>query len=271
MSAPLPTSAAFSALLAQPESLHPALWRASQLAQAGGECVDTGYPALSAQLPGGGWPRGAMVELLPERAGVGEIRLLRPALQQGGSGRIVLLQPPWVPQAAAFDALGLPARRLLWLRSTCRSDTLWAAEQVLGSGACSALLLWQSDLRNDALRRLHLAAQSSNSLFFLLRPPVVAQDASPAPLRLALKTMAALPRAAADLPLLRIDILKRRGPHLSHPLFVHLQACPGAFYRHVSVDRNTSAATATGSVLPASRHSAATSDGGQRRLAKVAS
>eukprot|EP01034_Spumella_vulgaris_P043588 gene43588-54149_t len=41
--------------LAAPESLHPSLWLASQLAHSATRCVDTGYAALSAQLPGGGW------------------------------------------------------------------------------------------------------------------------------------------------------------------------------------------------------------------------
>lgn len=51
-----------SAALA-PESIHPALWRASQLARNTTRTVDTGYPALSAELPGGGWPTGTLVEL----------------------------------------------------------------------------------------------------------------------------------------------------------------------------------------------------------------
>ncbi|GAB7546367.1 hypothetical protein CS8_060520 [Cupriavidus sp. 8B] len=31
-------------------------------------------------------------------------------------------------------------------------------------------LLWQAHIRNDALRRLHLAAQSGETLFYLMRP-----------------------------------------------------------------------------------------------------
>jgi protein ImuA len=43
-------------------------------------CVDTGHAALSAQLPGGGWPAGVLVDLLLQQPGIGEMRLLRPAL-----------------------------------------------------------------------------------------------------------------------------------------------------------------------------------------------
>ncbi|MGV4712386.1 translesion DNA synthesis-associated protein ImuA, partial [Burkholderia pseudomallei] len=46
------------------ESLHPSLWRGSQLARGGPRTVDTGYAALSVELPGGGWPLGGLVELL---------------------------------------------------------------------------------------------------------------------------------------------------------------------------------------------------------------
>jgi len=66
--------------LPSPEAIHPSLWRASQLARGRGRVVDTGYPALSAELPGGGWPVGALVDLLVQQPGVGELRLLRPAL-----------------------------------------------------------------------------------------------------------------------------------------------------------------------------------------------
>ena len=49
-------------------------------------------------------------------------------------------------------------------------DALWAAEQILRSGCCGALLLWQQHVRSEALRRLHLAAQSGETLFCLMRP-----------------------------------------------------------------------------------------------------
>ena len=124
-----------------PESLHPSLWRASQLAHSSARCVDTGYPALSSQLPGGGWPTGTLIDLLLPQPGIGELRLLRPALQAAAGRRIVLLQPPHAPQALALAALGLPPSQLVWIRSPRSADTLWAAEQVLRSGSCGALLL----------------------------------------------------------------------------------------------------------------------------------
>ena len=57
---------------------HPALWRAGDAGAAG--TVPTGFHALDARLPGGGWPLATLIELLVPAAGVGEVRLLLPAL-----------------------------------------------------------------------------------------------------------------------------------------------------------------------------------------------
>lgn len=212
--------------IAAPEALHPSLWRASQLAQADTRCVDTGHPALSAQLPGGGWPTGTLVDLLVQQPGIGEIRLLKPALARVAERRIVLLAPPHAPQALALAALGLAPSQLVWIRASRSADALWAAEQVLKSGSCGALLFWQQHARGESLRRLHLAAQSGETLFFLFRPLAAAQDASPAPLRLALR-----PAAGG----IDIGFVKRRGPQRDAPLFLPLT--PSLLQRHATLDR----------------------------------
>ena len=209
-----------------PEELHPSLWLASQLARANTRCVDTGHPVLSKQLPGGGWPTGTLVDLLLQQPGIGEMRLLRPALQACAERRIVLLQPPHPPQALALAALGLPPSQLVWLRSTRTNDALWAAEQVLRSGSCGALLFWASHVRSESLRRLHLAAQCGETLFFMMRPLAAAQDSSPAPLRLSLR-----PAAGG----LDVGFVKRRGPQRDAPLFLPLT--PTLLQRHALVDR----------------------------------
>jgi protein ImuA len=163
-----------SSIFAAPEALHPSLWRASQLAHADTRCIDTGHATLSGQLPGGGWPGGTLVDLLLQQPGIGEMRLLRPALAACAARRIVLLQPPHPPQALALAALGLDPSQLLWLRSTRSADALWAAEQVLRSGSCGALLFWANHVRSDSLRRLHLAAQGGETLFAARRAAVPA-------------------------------------------------------------------------------------------------
>jgi protein ImuA len=199
------------------EALHPSLWRASQLARSHTRCIDTGHPSLSNQLPGGGWPVGTMVDLLVQQAGIGEMRLLAPVLAQVAKRQIAILQPPHAPQALALAAMGIPPSAALWLRADRTADALWAAEQVLRSGSCGALLFWQTQIRSDSLRRLHLAAQSGETLFFMMRPMAAAQDASPAPLRLGLR-----PQAGG----IQIEFVKRRGPQRDEPLFLPMHIGP---------------------------------------------
>ena len=196
-----------------PEDLHPALWRASQLAQATGRCVSTGHTVLSNQLVGKGWPTGALIDLLIQQAGVKEIRLLAPALRAVADRKIVMLQPPHSPQIIGLAGLGITPSTLLWIKSESGPDALWAAEQILRSGSCGALLFWAKHIRPESLRRLHLAAQAGETLFFLLRPLAAAQDACPAPLRLSL-------RAAAGG--IEIMFVKRQGPQRDEPLFLPL-------------------------------------------------
>jgi len=196
---------------AELEALHPSLWRASQLGRSVTQCVDTGHPSLSNLLPGGGWPTGALVDLLVQQPGIGEVRLLAPALAKASSRKIVLLQPPHAPQVIALAAMGVPPAAALWLRADRTADALWAAEQVLRSGSCGALLFWQSQIRNESLRRLHLAAQAGDTLFFMMRPLTAAQDPSPAPLRLGLR-----PKAGG----LEIEFVKRQGPRRDEALFL---------------------------------------------------
>ncbi|MDC8759227.1 translesion DNA synthesis-associated protein ImuA [Janthinobacterium fluminis] len=223
-----------------PETLHPSLWLASQLAHSAARCVDTGFAALSAQLPGGGWPTGALVDLLLQQPGSGEMRLLGPALARLPKLPIVLLQPPHPPQALALAALGLAPSQLIWLRSGGSGDALWAAENVLRSGSCAALLFWHNHARGDALRRLHLAAQGGDTLFCMLRPLASAQDASPAPLRLSLR-----PAAGG----IDIGFVKRRGPQRDAPLFLPLTPS-SVLQRHASLDRPLLAPASARSVLP---------------------
>ncbi len=212
-----------------PEALHPSLWRASQLAQARGPVVETGYPALSAELPGGGWPVGALIDLLGE-PGCGELRLLRPALGALGRRPVALVQPPYLPNAPGLAYLGVPLERVLWLRPAKAPDALWAAEQILRAGTCGALLVWLQHVQTAALRRLHLAAQSTETLLFALRPLQAAQDASPAALRLAL-------RSAADG--LSVEIVKRRGPPAAAPVPVPLHPSPVLLSRHARLSRRS--------------------------------
>lgn len=221
------------------EEIHPSLWRASQLARGRGRVVDTGYPALSAELPGGGWPLGALVDLLVQQPGVGELRLLRPALSGAGNRPIALVQPPHTPDGLGLSYIGLAIDQVLRIKTPTSADALWSAEQILRAGSCSALVFWAQYAQSSSLRRLHLAAQSSETLFVMVRPLAAAQDASPALLRLAL-------RPSADG--LSIDIVKRRGPARAESLSIPLQPTPVLFSRHARLSRRPLAEVAARSV-----------------------
>jgi len=192
------------------EHLHPALWRAHQLGR-GREAVQaSGYAALDAELPGGGWPQRAITELLLSGPGWGEIRLLAPVLARvGAAGRgVLLLGPPAEPCAEGLAQLGLDLSRCVVIRG---DDLLWPLEQALRSGQVGAVVAWTpASLKGEALRRLQLAAQSHEGPAFVVRATTVAAQPSPAPLRLAI--------AGAGPDALAVRILKRRGPALEQPV-----------------------------------------------------
>jgi cell division inhibitor SulA/protein ImuA len=195
---------------------HPALWRGGGAGAP--ETVSTGFRALDARLPGGGWPLATLVELLVPAAEVGEIRLLLPALRSlTAAGReprwVAWLAPPHLPYAPALADAGLDPARMLVVRPRAGIDRLWAMEQALRSGACAAVLGWAGDARDPMLRRLKLAAEEGGTPAFLLRPAAHRCEATPAALRLAL--------AARDYGL-DVEVLKSRfGPAHIERLPVH--------------------------------------------------
>jgi cell division inhibitor SulA/protein ImuA len=164
---------------------HPALWRGRSAAQVA--TWPTGFPALDTGLPGGGWPRAGLVEILTPRLGVGELHLLIPVLSRLAkltpARWIAWIAPPFEPFAPALAARGVALERQLIVRT---GAPLWAMEQALGSGACEAALAWvQGQARPRSLRRLQLATARGRTLGFVFRSAAAARETSPAELRLA--------------------------------------------------------------------------------------
>jgi len=188
---------------------HP-VWRGGALSSSA-PATPTGFDALDRELPGGGWPGGALTEFLVHRAGIGELQLVLPALAalSWAGKRIVWLAPPHLPYAPALAAGGIDLAQLVLVRPPGRRDALWAAEQVLRSASCHALVAWLPRARYEELRRLAVAAETSRAWVALFRPPEAAHDASPAALRMLLE-----PSANA----LSLRILKRRGASAAAPL-----------------------------------------------------
>jgi len=192
---------------------HPGIWRGNQRAQTAEDALPTGFAALDELLPGGGWPRGALTEVLLSRQGIGELRLLMPTLARlsEADGWLAWVAPPYVPYAAALAAVDVKLERLVVVKPQSEADAWWTAEQALRSGACGALLAWLRAADERRMRRLQLAAETGQTWGVLFRHARAAQDRSPAALRLLLE-----PSANG----LAIYILKRRGGPVSKPVFV---------------------------------------------------
>lgn len=161
------------------------VWPAGQGARHVDMGQPTGHAALDAVLPSGGWPPRALTELLLPADGVGEISLLFPALARitAAGGRVVLIAPPCIPYAPAWQAAGVRLDVLDVVAAT-QDEALWAFEQCLRSGACAAVLGWPETGDARLMRRLQVAADSGDCHAFALRDRRHAANASPAALRL---------------------------------------------------------------------------------------
>ncbi|MDA7417290.1 translesion DNA synthesis-associated protein ImuA [Xenophilus arseniciresistens] len=203
------------------------IWRADELDGSSEAACSTGHAALDAELPGGGWPLGALTELLQSEPTQPLWPLLLPALAltvaQRPSARVVLVAPPLPPFGPALAAGGLPSAALLCVQAQAAAERLWASEQALRCADVGAVLVWLPQSRVADLRRLQLAAARQGGLLFALRPSSQAQQASPARLRLAMELLP----APADAPaLMSLQLLKRRGPPAVRPVQVPAQPLP---------------------------------------------
>ncbi|MBC7944550.1 MAG: translesion DNA synthesis-associated protein ImuA [Burkholderiales bacterium] len=181
----------------------PDIWSGDSLAQPE-DGIASGFPELDAALPGGGWPRGGFSELILERQGIGELRLVLPAL--AGLSRenreVIFVSPPHIPYAPALVQHGIALSRFLWIRVYDPKDKLWAAEQALRSGSCGAVLCWLPTLTERIARRLQSAAEAGKTWGVQFTAADRAADACPAPLRMRL--------SSADRKL-QVRVIKRRG------------------------------------------------------------
>jgi hypothetical protein len=202
---------------------HPSVWRGRSRAPL--ETLPTGFAALDAGLPGGGWPRHGLIEVLTPHPGVGELYLLLPvlaALSRLTPARwCTWVSPPHEPFAPALEAHGVALERMLIVRTHLAATAaktfqrrrsggvhmgLWALEQALRSGACEVALAWLPRVSPRAIRRLQLAAEQGRALGVLYRSQRFAAEASPAMLRIVLEPLAGETSRGA-----RVTLLKSRG------------------------------------------------------------
>lgn len=177
------------------------LWRAKEWQQTKIAALSTGYSALDNLLPGNGWPLGAITEILYEKRGIGELRLVLPALaqiSQHDNRWQLWLNPPLQPNAPALQQWQLDVRRLLVSQARNANDLCHSLEKSLQSGGCQGALVWVEQLDKALMRRIQLAAENSNAPVFFLRPKRFSNQPSVAALRIAMTSNQ------------QIHILKRR-------------------------------------------------------------
>lgn len=235
------------------------VWLGDRLAVLPETTVPTGFPALDAELPGGGWPCGQLTEMLVDGGGFGELSLWLPALahQAEGGRPIALVAPPCLPYLPAWQRAGITPAQLVLLAEPSRAPApepshrgrgrlrtaasslagaAWSCEQLLASGAFAAVLAWLAEpLDARALRRLQVAVHGQPTLACLWRPRAAARQASPAPLRVAVD-----PAGDANAGLC-LRLLKRRGPPAAHPVLV-LPPRPGRAEHALACLRTVSSA-----------------------------
>lgn len=180
------------------------LWRGRAVDTAQ-SVVKTGYAALDEALPGGGWPADALVEVAAPRRGMGELRLLLPAMASAAAAgrQLVWIAPPYIPYAPALAAAGIDLSQLLVLQPKRPGDIAWAMEQVLRLPQCGVALAWPGRLKPVMVRRLQLAAERGGSLGILFTS--AAHGGLPTAMRLRL-----LPSSPKAHAVARVEILKSR-------------------------------------------------------------
>ena len=189
---------------------NPHIWKQGSVRTGRTAPLASGFNELDAWLDGG-WPGAAITELLLTGEGIGELRLVLPALQKlqqvsasysntGARGQVRQVQarqvrvpgqqqlcwvnPPYIPYAPALARHGLDLSQLLVVQPESAVDALWAMDQALRSRACAAVLGWFDRINRPSIRRLQVIAESSACPGFVFRHARFARHDSAAPLRI---------------------------------------------------------------------------------------
>lgn len=196
-----------------------AVWRGDELSHQVTESVSSAWAALDAELPGGGWPRRSVTEILAAQPSVIEWRLMSPCLGQvvQAGGQIVVIGPPRHPHLPGLQHMGLSERQFIWIQADAPAERLWTTEQLIKSNAAGAVIAWLPKVRPEQLRRLQVCALACEGPVFLCRPEAARHESSAAPLRVHAE-------AGQDWNL-SLRILKRRGP--PHEQALSLPSIPG--------------------------------------------
>src|SRR3954470_4359189 len=103
----------------------PDIWRAGTAGDNAG-ALPTGFAELDAKLANSGWPRHALTEIEYAHDGIGELRLLLPALVNLSQQQrwIAWIAPPFTPYAPALANAGIKLSRILLVHPRTRQEAL---------------------------------------------------------------------------------------------------------------------------------------------------
>jgi protein ImuA len=195
------------------------LWHADAWCGLQEQVVSTGHPALDAALPSGGWPVSQLIEVLADASSNTDVALIAPALSRmlepapgQVAAKLVLIDPPYELSLPAWEARGVPVDAVFRIDtdapaegqacSTSATRACWAIEQALRCAHIAAVLAWLPRVPMQSLRRLQVAAASSQALLMVFRPRGNIHH-SPAPMRLGLQRLSA--------GICQVDLLKCKG------------------------------------------------------------
>jgi len=176
-------------------SIEGKVWRGShskQHTQNKPNSINTGYPSINKLLHSNGWPLATINEFGINQHGIGELRLLIPALREIQSAsqqkHIILISPPHLPFAPALVKENIDLKSLTVVKTNTLKDSLWAAEQSLIANCCAAVICWTGThkINNHDLRRLQLAAEKTQAWSVLFRHSRCLEESSVSGLRIQL-------------------------------------------------------------------------------------
>lgn len=167
----------------------PDVWPAESLTRSRTGTLPSGDPRLDEAL-GGGWPTPALIEILIDQYGIGELTLMLPLLRSLMDARpdtlTLWINPPHAVHAVALLQQDVDPARHWVTHNLNERDAAWTFEVALRSGTCNVVIGWLNHPAMAVLRRLKLATSTGGTTGLLFRPGSAANSPSPATIRMAL-------------------------------------------------------------------------------------
>jgi cell division inhibitor SulA len=149
----------------------------------------TGIPVVDELLPGGGWPKAGLVEIIVPDEYTDAVALLMPAFARlSRQGRwIAMVNPSYQARAHLFSEPGMDHASVLQVNPHPGRSALWTAESMLRSGDCSVVMAWPNCNTELMDKRLQKSAVHGKALGILFRYESLSMQPSGVNLRLKLE------------------------------------------------------------------------------------